>query len=171
MYILALDQSTTSTGYSLWHNNELIKYGVFKPNKKESLSIKRIVEIKKWLKKAIGEVASTEEEFVVVFENIQFQLAVNGTKFTSNNPVNVFTFEILAKLLGVLEEYCLENNINYKIIEPSTWKSTIGIRSKYRSEQKKETIAYVKDVFGIEVKEDIADAICIGYSYIKKTQD
>jgi hypothetical protein len=48
------------------------------------------------------------------------------------------------------------------MIEPSAWTSFCLIKGRKRIEQKASTIQMVKNKYGIEVSEDIADAIGIG---------
>lgn len=78
------------------------------------------------------------------------------------------TFKVLAKLQGVLINTCIIKNIKYEIIQPSHWKKNIGIKSKYRRDQKKEAMELVDEIFGENATEDEADAICIGANYIKE---
>lgn len=60
----------------------------------------------------------------------------------------------------------------YKDLEfilPNTWRSKVGIKTgcyKKREQLKEEDMAWVKNQFGIDVNDDIADAIGIGYSSI-----
>ena len=65
---------------------------------------------------------------------------------------------------------CLDEGIEYEVIAPSHWKSIIKIKSKYRRDQKKEAMEFVDSFFGENATEDEADAICIGYSYIKEKE-
>jgi hypothetical protein len=49
----------------------------------------------------------------------------------------------------------------YFVIEPSKWKSFVGIKSRTRKEQKLEMVQYVKKKYNLDVPEDIADSIGI----------
>lgn len=54
---------------------------------------------------------------------------------------------------------------------PSEWRKVCGIkqgRGVQRSTLKQSDINFVKQHFNIQVNDDIADAICIGYAYINK---
>ena len=85
----------------------------------------------------------------IVIENIQFQS-------------NMATYRKLALLQGVL--ICLFSKIDipYMVVESSRWKSFCGIKGRKRQEQKENTKIYVKAKFGIDVSDDIADAIAMG---------
>lgn len=85
----------------------------------------------------------------IVFEDVQFQ----------NNQL---TYKNLANLQGAIMAYLFELNLGFQIIEPSAWRSFCSIKGKKREEQKKNTQEFVKDKFGLDVSEDVADAIGIG---------
>lgn len=169
-YILALDQSTTKVGYSLWQNGELIKYGTFSPRSHSIVDV-RIHEIGFWFTGILDILEKDCEggldNTLFLFEDIQFQTKINGSnKYFGNHDGNVITFKVLSMLLGVLKNICVDKNLHYSIVSPSSWKSVIGVKSKYREEQKKETKNIIKEEFDLDVSEDIADAIGIGWSYI-----
>ena len=66
------------------------------------------------------------------------------------------------------------SKINIEFIYPGTWRSKCGIRlgrGIKREKQKELDIQYVKDRYGITVNDDIADAICIGESYLIKDEE
>lgn len=68
---------------------------------------------------------------------------------------------------------------NFKIIEieyiyPSSWRAKCGIkngRGIKRETLKEADIRFVKDNYGIDVNDDIADAIAIGHSQINESKD
>ena len=72
----------------------------------------------------------------------------------------------LAKLQGVLINCLLELEIDFKVIPAVTWKSYLkiskGSKTK-RKEEKKASVQFVKDKFGVEVSNNTSDAICMGY--------
>lgn len=57
---------------------------------------------------------------------------------------------------------------NLEFILPNSWRSKVGIKTgnKKREVLKEEDMKWVKNQFGIDVNDDIADAIGIGYSSI-----
>lgn len=145
--ILALDQSSHISGYAIFDNGDLIKYGIFTCNEKDTGE--RLVKIRKTVLKFIQEYNVDE----VVFEDIQLQDKVLN---------NINTFKILAEVFGVIYELVEEMNLANRAILSGTWRSGLGIPGKYRKEQKAAAQAFVKKAYGIEVSEDAADAICIG---------
>lgn len=142
MKILALDQSTASTGFAVFIGNHLKKSGCYKPS---GDLFTRINQTKNYIKELIED---NDINFVFI-EDIQYQK-------------NQKTYKILANLQGVIINLLIELNIQFEIIPPSTWKSWNGIKGKKRAEQKRNTIEKIKEIFGREATEDEADAICIG---------
>ena len=58
-------------------------------------------------------------------------------------------------------------------IYPSSWRAAIGIktgRGVKRTSLKEQDIEFVKEHFGLDVNDDEADAICIGYAQNKKVE-
>lgn len=86
---------------------------------------------------------------VVVIEGVQFQN-------------NYRTYSQLSQMQGVIFNILFEQNIEFRLIEPTAWKSYSKIKGKKRVEQKENTILMVRNKFNINVSEDEADAIGIG---------
>lgn len=148
--ILAFDQASNLTGYSVYKNGELIKYGV--------LSLKDIT------KASFSEVAYDEK-----VENVK-QFLIRSLDFFKPDIVaiediqrqsNIKTFKDLAYLQGVLKNYLYINNIPFIVLSPSMWRSELKIKGRKRVDVKRNAQLYIKDKFNIEVTEDEADAICI----------
>lgn len=149
--ILAFDQASNLTGYSVLKGEELKSYGV--------LNLKDI-DLKKNGDTYYDEKVDNVEEFmircieffkptIIIVEDIQQQ-------------TNVQTFKDLAYLQGVLKHYLYKNKLPYSVLPPGGWRKELGIKGRKRVDQKANAIAYVKEKFGIDVTEDEADAICIG---------
>lgn len=65
-------------------------------------------------------------------------------------------------------------DIEIEYIYPSSWRATCGIkngRGIKRTTLKEEDIAFVKRIYNINVNDDEADAICIGYAQVNKLND
>lgn len=80
---------------------------------------------------------------------------------------NVDTTMKLANLAGGIMLYCAQNDIKFEHPMPSAWRKTIGIQqsSKIKREVlKAEAIKAVKDEYGIDVNDDIAESILIARS-------
>lgn len=145
MLVIAFDQSTSITAYALMdsNNKELIDFGHKKFNNKVNTD-EKISNVKNWINQIIEE----KKPEVFALEDVQQQ-------------INADTYKKLAKLLGVIENNFYEKDYLYLTIPPTQWKSYIKIKGRKRAEQKKNTIAFIKDKFGIDVIEDEADAIGI----------
>lgn len=145
--VLSFDQSTKVSAYSLWVNGEYVECDVIDLHKMKDTS-ERV--------RAMGvELCETIEKYnpdVVVIEEVAQQ----------SNPL---TLKLLARIQGVIIGFCAAHDIDTYIIEPSKWRSTlqfkIGAKVK-RAELKAQAIAYVKDVYNLELSEDCCEAICIG---------
>ena len=85
--------------------------------------------------------------------------------------VGIKTFKILAEVFGVVQELLQELDVDYYIIPPIVWKSTIGIAGKGRSKEKPLAQKWVVDTYGVKCSEDEADAVCLGSHVIKKDNE
>lgn len=151
--ILALDQATLLTGWSLWDGKDLIAYGAFKSQEKSSPE--RIHYLKEWL---ISMIENNNPDLVLL-EDIQLQDYGNGYNGTSTG---IITFKVLAKLQGVLEDILIEKSIPYHIVHTATWRAAVGVKGRKRVDKKRSAQLIVKQLYGLTATEDEADAICIG---------
>ena len=149
--ILALDQASHNTGYAIFDNDTLISSGVFETN--ASAEIERIAAIKEWLRSML---MNWRPDYVGL-EGIQFQDESSGRK------MGVTVFETLARLQGVLMVLCYEQNIPCMVCPTNTWRHTIGVKGKARADRKRSMQMLVKQWYQIDVSDDVADAIGIGY--------
>lgn len=152
MTVLALDQSSKCSGWSVFEDKKLLTFGYFTFDD-ENIG-QRLFRIREEVKELIDKFKPNH----VVFEDIQLQ---------DNIGNNIQTFKILAQVYGVISELLTELNIPYSIVLAGTWKSTLNIKGRTRPEQKKNAQLYVTNKYNIAVTQDTADAICIGEHYIK----
>ena len=145
--ILALDQSSHVSGFSIFENGKLVKFGKFEFNDKDMGA--RLSKIVQKVKSLISEENIDE----LIIEDIQLQRTVGD---------NVATFKILAEVIGVLYEMAYDIRIPISSVLASVWKSKLNIKGKDRSAQKKAAQEYVQTNFGIKATQDECDAICIG---------
>lgn len=151
--LLALDQASHITGWSIFQEDKLIEYGKIVANQGDLGE--RLYYIKQEVLKLIDKYNIDE----IVMEDIQMQ----------NNIINnVQTFKTLAELFGVLYETFTELKIPNSAILASSWKSVLGVKGKDRAVQKKNAQQWVIDNYNIKVIQDIADSICIGAAYLKQ---
>lgn len=144
--VLAFDQSTKISAYSLFINNEYVEVGVIDLHKMKDTS-ERV--------RAMGvELCKTIEKYnpeIVVMEEVAQQ----------SNPK---TLKLLARIQGIIIGFCAAHNIETYIIEPSKWRSALHLKQGAgikRKELKAQSIEYVKEKYGLDVSEDECEAICI----------
>ena len=146
---LSLDQSTRITGYAIFQDDRLVKVDQFELT--DSNIGTRLKKYKEKILKLIDEDGVNQ----VLFEEIQLQN-------------NVDTFKKLAMVYGTTMLLLEEKNIKYDIISSNTWKSKCKIKKIGRETEKKAAQNFVEKEYGIRVSQDKADAICLGYSQLKK---
>lgn len=149
MIILALDQSTRISGWSVFEDKELKDFGHWTETS-DSIG-KRILNISNHIKDLINKY----DPDLVVFENIQLQ----------NRNIGVDTFQKLAWVQGAIISVLEEWDVEYKIIYASEWRKSCDFlkgNDKHRNEQKKIAQQWVKDTYNLKCTQDEADAICIG---------
>lgn len=151
--VIALDDATGTTGFSVFDNDKLIHYGKVTMN--ETDPIQRIASVRQWMLSLI----ENWKPDIVAIEDIQLQQG----KFE-----NVKTFKVLAQLQGTLLVSLYEAGVEYLVVPPATWRSTCHITSRTRSDQKREAQKKVEEWYDIKATQDEADAICIGYHVTRK---
>lgn len=142
--VLALDNATKITGYSIFEGGKLLHYGIKEIDSSTAQNL-RISYMKQWFVSML----TVWDIDAVGLENVQYQ-------------GNAQTLISLSKLLGVLEIASLEYNIEPYIVSSQTWKSFCKIKGKNRAQQKENAQNHVKEKYGFVVSQDAADAICLG---------
>ena len=142
--VMGIDSSTTSTGWCILDNeeNKIYARGVIKPDKRLSM-LKRIIYIEKEIKAIYAEY---EPEYICIEEMVAFRNANS-----------------MRALIGLLYHLVIEfekREALVVLVRPSEWRKG-KVKGRVRSEYKANCIEYVKNKYGIEVEEDVADAICI----------
>lgn len=149
--ILALDQASHISGWSIYDNKKLITYGTFEAT--GASEAERMHSVNEWLQSML----QNWQPDVVGIEGIQYQA-----------QFGVVTFQTLARLQGILMETCLQNKIKYKICPTNTWRAHCGVKGKSRADKKASMKLLVKQWCDIQVSDDCADAIGIG-KYVAET--
>lgn len=147
MIILAFDQASRTSGWSVFEDKNLIAHGTFTFS--DSDLGKRLWKIRQ----KVIELTTTYKPNKIVYEDIQLQEDATN---------NVKTFKTLAEVFGIIYEYATEAGIPNEAVLAGTWRSSLGIVGKYRDAQKANAQRWVLDNCGVRVVEDEADAICIG---------
>lgn len=148
--ILALDQATHTTGWSIFDGNKLVRYGTFNTEIKDETA--RINAIKNWMLSMI----SNWDPDCVAIEGIQFQEESSGQK------MSVTVFQGLARLQGVLMEACYALKVDFVICPTNTWRNHCGVKGRYRADKKRSMQLIAKKWYDISLTDDEADAIGIG---------
>lgn len=149
--VLALDQASRLTGFSIFDGDKLTSYGVFEATNEEEG--KRCHEVRVWLMSMI----ENWKPDLVGIEGIQYQ-----------EKMGVTTFQTLARLQGILIDLCIELDIPYIVCPTNTWRSHVGVKGRARADKKRSMQLIVKQIYDVTVTEDEADAIGIG-KYVADT--
>ena len=147
--VLALDQASITSGWAVFDDENLVKYGKWTSNGNDSTS--RIAKTKYWVASMIQKWCPDK----IVLEDIQLQ------KFGEQGEA-VVTYKKLAHLQGVLMNYFYEKDIPCEILAPATWRAYSEIKGKTRTDKKKNAQLKVKRFYDVSVTQDEADAILIG---------
>lgn len=161
--ILSLDLSTKSSGWAIFKEQELINYGCITSSSTDL--IKRIhIMIDE-----IDRILQENEISKIIVEEVRPE----GGYGVGNQK----THKALMYLQAALE-FLIHDNYNKKVeieyIFPSSWRAKCGIkngRGIKRTSLKEADIAFVKENFNLDVNDDEADAICIGFANFKNDND
>lgn len=152
MKVLALDLSSKSTGWSLFEGEKLITYGCITNANPDSLfRIKKMTE-------EIKKIYQNFKPDSVICEDI-----LPEDVHHNQNVFRTLQYLQAAVVLG-LHDY--GQSVNFYV--SSEWRKKCGIRTGRgvkRETLKAADIAFVKSNYNIDVNDDIADAICIGWAY------
>lgn len=152
MKILSLDLSTKSSGWAIFEDGFLIEYGCITASSTDL--IKRIIKIENEL-----------EEILKKHKDIDKAIAEEVRP--ESGMQNIKTHRALMWLQGYIAILLHKYKINLDLIYPSSWRAAIGIktgRGIKRTSLKEKDIQFVKENYNLDVNDDIADAICIGYA-------
>ncbi len=152
MIYCGLDQALKTTGYSIYENDKLISWG--------TIDIKATLPIEQRL-------ATLWTHLNILYEKHNFNYMFFED---TQKQANAETYKKLCYVQAAVLLWCYYNNIKYAILSPSHWRSVL--KDKYgisfgrkREEQKKAALDWVSNKYecgNSSVKEDEADAICIG---------
>lgn len=157
---LALDQASKVTGYAIFDDDKLVKYGTFSTSSNDD--IERFSMMRAWL---LSMISSWHPDYIGI-EGIQFQ-----EEGATGQKIGITVFQTLARLQGILMMTCHDAKVPFEICPTNTWRHSCGVKGKTRTNKKRSTQLLVQQWYGIKVSEDEADAIGIGrhlVSYIQK---
>ena len=162
--VFALDQATHVSGWSIFDDEDLIKFGLYETTLKETEE--RINEVKNWL---INMALNWKPDYIYI-EDIQLQQHSKKSIEEPDNIVGVTTYKVLAQLQGVLIDTAYELKIPFRVVSPSTWRAHFKINGKTKADKKKSAQLKVKEWYDVSVTNDEADAVCIGRYGANKTK-
>lgn len=157
MNLIAIDASTKSSGLAIYKHNSLQQTDCITSTSADLFNrIKVMVQNIK----------------IYLIQNPDLQYLVLQ-QVRQEGFVNIKTYKALMYLQGCI---CMMVHQNFKHITvdfmyPSEWRKVCQIkqgRGVQRAKQKENDIQWVKDNFNLQVNDDIADAIGLGYGYINK---
>ena len=160
MNILSLDLSTKSSGWAIYQDKELIDHGCITASSNDL--IKRIYK----MIDSIEEILNKYTIDKIIVEEVRPDIGGYGA---GNQQTHKALMWLQASLAFKIHDNF--SNIEIEYIYPSSWRAVLGIkngRGIKRTTVKEADIAFVKENFNIEVNDDEADAICIGYAHFNQ---
>lgn len=149
--ILAIDPSTSATGWAVFNGDQLVEHG----------------EIKSTAAWCLGrKISKMIDGIETVMANHQIDAIVCESQFI--NPSRPSAAIPVAGVTGAIEMSAYRWNKPFTSLAPATIKKVFAGHGRAKKEV---VIAKVKEVFGIQgISDNTADAIAIGYTYIKEAQ-
>lgn len=146
MRVIAFDQASLISGWSIFENGTYVNSGVITKDKKIPI-IQRVPQMAEAICKKIEE----SNIDVVIIEGIQNQGSIKTTLD-------------LARLQGGIMMWCEINQKPLHVLSPSEWRSALkfklGAKTK-RDELKVQAENYVSEHYKLDINTDEAEAICI----------
>lgn len=161
MRLLSLDASTKATGWAVFEDTKLLDYGCITSASTDL--IKRIYIMKDGIKEII-ENYNIEK---IIIEEVRPE----GGFGVGNIQTHRALMWLQAGIAFMLHDEFKKLNLEY--IYPSEWRAKCGIkngRGVKRQSAKVLDVAFVKENYGVDVNDDIADAICIGHAEVLKLE-
>ena len=158
MNIIAIDASTKSSGIAIYKHNKLTSYDCLTSSSSDLFNrIKVMVD-------GIKDIINKDPDInYIVLQEVRQQ-----------GFMNIKTYKALMYLQGCIGMMLHQNfkHIQLDFLYPSEWRKVCKIkqgRGVQRTTQKQNDIEWVKQNFNIQVNDDIADAIGLGYAYINRS--
>ena len=153
MKTLAIDASSKSSGIAIFEEGKLIHYECI--NKTSTDSLKRIEEMAKRIRQVYDQFQPTN----IIMQDILPQ----DVKHNQN------VYKVLIYLQAAVVLSLHQAGAVVQFTTASHWRSICGIKTGpgiKRDSLKLASKHLVKNIYNIDVNDDISDAICIGMAYI-----
>ncbi|MBR3517800.1 MAG: hypothetical protein IKN07_12610 [Lachnospiraceae bacterium] len=170
-YIAMIDPSTTSTGVAVFQENyELEEVFVLEDCRKLKKPAKMSKAAAKELRHQIMEsrVLDMIKHLNWIMNKYHPEKIVMEDSYSDKDP---YAYKMLCRLQGTMLEYAIQNDIPIYFRSPSSWRSPLGIKlvkedgtHNKRPDFKRLAVQMVEERFDMTVKDDIAEAICMGLS-------
>ncbi|MCM1167422.1 MAG: crossover junction endodeoxyribonuclease RuvC [Lachnospiraceae bacterium] len=151
--ILSLDQATNKSGIAVHCDGKLVLHDLIDLGKQKVNISERVFVM---ADRIYGYIKKQKPDFVVI-EDVAMQ-------------TNAATLVQLARLQGAIIGYCRVKKVSYDILKPSSWRKILGFKQGQgikRPELKKQAVEYVKDIYNLDLSEDVCEAVCIGDAFLK----
>jgi Holliday junction resolvasome RuvABC endonuclease subunit len=162
--ILSIDASTKSTGWAIFETDDqnLVDYNCITATSTDL--IKRIQKMVEGLEEIFEKYPSIEK---IILEEVRPDVG-----HTSNPKTFKALMYLQAAFMFLLHEQYPKVEVEF--LYPSSWRAKCGIhtgRGIKRQTLKQADIDFVKQQYGINVNDDIADAVCIGHSVLNEVSE
>ena len=157
MAILAIDLSSKSTGWSVFRGTQLLDSGCIQSSSTDP--IKRIYIMRDGLKEVLIKYNDIDK---IILEEVRPENGRSGVMNTQTHRILMWCQAAVAFMA-----HDFDRKVTLEYIYPSSWRAAIGIktgRGIKRTTLKEKDIQFVKENYNLDVNDDEADAICIGYS-------
>ena len=147
--VVGIDGSTNKTGIAVFCDGRYIKHTL--------IDLHKVKDINERIPKMIGEIC-------------KYIGSINPDKILMEETVlssNTDTLKKLAYLAGGVMFYTYEHGIEFELVLPSQWRKKIGLQQSNKVKRevlKQESILAVKQEYGLDVNDDIADALLLARS-------
>lgn len=142
--VVSLDQATNVTGISVYDDGQLVFVG------QKKFFGELGTRYKDFSLFLIKEVVQQWKPDELVFEDIQYQN-------------NALTHKVLGGLLGICILVAELHDVKYHTVLNGVWQSKFNIKGRGRAEQKRNTVKKAKELFNLDLNDDIADSVLLGY--------
>ena len=147
--VVGIDGSTNKTGIAVFCDGRYIKHTL--------IDLHKVKDINERIPKMIGEICKYIDSI------IPDKILMEETVLSSNTD----TLKKLAYLAGGVMFYTYEHGIEFELVLPSQWRKKIGLQQSNKVKRevlKQESILAVKQEYGLDVNDDIADALLLARS-------
>ena len=152
MVVAGLDASTTATGVAIMENGKLIYHTLIAINARKEKDAEKRIKI------MLAKLCEILDQYDLNAIYMEKAICKGG---------NVDVTIKLAYLSGGMSLYCIQKGIEFHNPLPSEWRKIVGIsqgRGIKRDTQKAEAIKVIKDEYGIDEGDDVAESICLARS-------